>query len=51
MRIHEGKLPDIKPSVKRKLATFVPAMRKLQKLAREVCAPRFASPMPVCDHR
>ena len=39
MRIHDGVLPDIKPSVKRKLATFVPPLRKLQKLAREVRPP------------
>ncbi|KZT73601.1 UvrD/REP type DNA helicase [Daedalea quercina L-15889] len=36
MRIYEGTLPDIKPNVKRKLATFVPPMQQLQKLAREV---------------
>ncbi|EPS95932.1 hypothetical protein FOMPIDRAFT_1131483 [Fomitopsis schrenkii] len=38
-RIHDGKLPDIKPSVKRKLATFVPPMQKLRKLARERTPP------------
>ncbi|KAH9930039.1 P-loop containing nucleoside triphosphate hydrolase protein [Fomitopsis serialis] len=33
MRIYDGTLPDIKPSVKRKLASFVPPVRMLQKLA------------------
>ncbi|KAH9916183.1 P-loop containing nucleoside triphosphate hydrolase protein [Fomitopsis serialis] len=39
MRIYDGTLPDIKPSVKRKLASFVPPVRMLQKLAQAVCHP------------
>ncbi|KAI0070422.1 UvrD-helicase-domain-containing protein [Panus rudis PR-1116 ss-1] len=34
-RIYDGKIPDIKPSVKRKLASFVVAIRKLRNLAKK----------------
>ncbi|KAF5367496.1 hypothetical protein D9758_003744 [Tetrapyrgos nigripes] len=34
-KIHEGKTPDIKPPVKRKLASFVTNIRLLRKLANE----------------
>ncbi|PSR75571.1 hypothetical protein PHLCEN_2v9051 [Hermanssonia centrifuga] len=34
-RIHDGKLADIKPPVKRKIGSFVQAMKKLRKLARD----------------
>ncbi len=35
-RIHDGKLADIKPPVKRKIGSFVQAMKKLRKLATDV---------------
>lgn len=36
-RIYEGRMPDIKPPVKRKVADFVLAVKVLRKLALEVC--------------
>ncbi|OBZ72374.1 ATP-dependent DNA helicase PcrA [Grifola frondosa] len=38
-RIYDGKVPDIKPPVKRKLGPFVEALRTLRKLANEGTAP------------
>ena len=35
-RIVDGKIPDIKPPVKRKLASFVGIIRDLRKFANEV---------------
>ena len=35
-RIVDGKIPDIKPSVKKKLANFVGIIRDLRKFAKEV---------------
>lgn len=35
-QIFDGKMPDIKPSVKRKLTTFLRPIRELRKLANEV---------------
>lgn len=36
-RIHEGRIPDIKPPIKRKVAEFVHVLRDLRKLALKVC--------------
>ena len=38
-RIIDGKIPDIKPPVKRKLATFVETLRDLRKYAHEGMSP------------
>ncbi|KAL6298631.1 P-loop containing nucleoside triphosphate hydrolase protein [Sparassis latifolia] len=38
-RIHDGKTPDIKPSVKRKLGPFIAPIRRLRTLANECMAP------------
>jgi DNA helicase II / ATP-dependent DNA helicase PcrA len=38
-KIHEGKTPDIKPPVRRKLASFVTNIRLLRKLASENTSP------------
>ncbi|KAF9814441.1 hypothetical protein IEO21_05105 [Rhodonia placenta] len=38
-RIYDGKTPDIKPPVKRKLASFLPPLRELRKLAQSGMQP------------
>ncbi|KAF9065598.1 P-loop containing nucleoside triphosphate hydrolase protein [Rhodocollybia butyracea] len=38
-KIHNGKIPDIKPPVRRKLASFVPSIRVLRNLASENTSP------------
>lgn len=41
-RIIDGKIPDVKPPVKKKLASFVDTLRILRKHANAVC------PVAVC---
>ncbi|KAF8905113.1 P-loop containing nucleoside triphosphate hydrolase protein, partial [Gymnopilus junonius] len=38
-RIHDSKLPDTKPSIKKKIVSFVKAIRCLRKLDEEKCPP------------
>lgn len=40
-KIHDGRTPDIKPAVKRKLVSFVTTIRKLRVMAVEVGARPF----------
>ncbi|TCD65239.1 hypothetical protein EIP91_002947 [Steccherinum ochraceum] len=43
-RIHEGKMPDTKPPVKRKVGDFVDAIRLLRERAEQHCSPSILIP-------
>lgn len=48
-RIHEGRIPDIKPPIKRKIVEFVHVLRDLRKLALKVCQILPILPSPECS--
>lgn len=49
--IHDNKSPDIKPSIKRKIASFVQVVRSIRKMDAAVCAHIALDVVPADIHR